>query len=423
MGRHFPVAAIDATLQLMVRPPDPLRWHRAVVRRGAGTARRVALALAVAASLVLSPVAAGVALQASVTSSDAAAHDDGVVAAVAAGVEGAGATADSAPRSEIAAPSLPAVPTPGVPASGVSPAATAAPTPMPTITAPPRAATVDAPVPATVLASLSKIRYDLPAPYYDHCHVWLGGRMTSRACLYGHTSSHTTIALYGDSHALAWFPALLRVVNDRGWRLLNVTMAACSPADIRPYSTTARSVMTACIAFRKAALAKLAKYHPAVIVVTGTRGFATIDAAGHVLTGAARTDAWVAGMQRTIAKLIPLAGRVVMMADTPNSRFLTPPSCVAANPRHEIKCATPLASAIAYSWLNTEYHVALAKQVAFIDAERWVCPTSPCPLVRGNFVVYRDHGHMTARYAATMWKKLEAAILTVRSQPGAIVGP
>jgi hypothetical protein len=181
--------------------------------------------------------------------------------------------------------------------------------------------------------------------------------------------------------------------------------------------------MTPCLTFRKAALAKLAKYHPAVIVVTGTRGFATVDSAGHVLTGAARTDAWVAGMKRTIAKLTPLTSRIVMMADTPNSRFLTPPSCIAAHPRHALVCATPLSSAIAYSWLNTEYHVALDTGVAFIDPERWVCPTSPCPLVRGNFVVYRDHGHMTARYAATMWKKLEAAILTVRSQPGAIIGP
>ena len=312
---------------------------------------------------------------------------------------------------------------PTVPASGVSTAAAATPTQMPTITAPPRAATVDAPVPATVLASLSKVRNDLAAPYYDHCHVSLGGRMTSGACLYGHTSSHTTIALYGDSHALSWFPALLRVVNDRGWRLLNVTMAACTPADIAPYSSSTHSVMTACLTFRKAALAKLAKYHPAVIVVTGTRGFATVNSAGRVLTGAARTSAWVAGMKRTIAKLRPLTSRVVMLADTPNSRFANPPACVAANPRHERACATPLSSAIAYSWLNTEYHVALQTGAAFIDAERWVCPTSPCPLVRGNYVVYRDPGHMTARYAATMWKKLEAAILTVRSRPGAVIGP
>ena len=96
---------------------------------------------------------------------------------------------------------------------------------------------------------------------------------------------------------------------------------------------------------------------------------------------------------------------------------------MAANPRHEIKCATPLASAIAYSWLNTEYHVALAKQVAFIDAERWVCPSSPCPEVIGSYVVHRNAGHITASFNRTLWPRLETAILAIRASKTWIVGP
>ena len=293
---------------------------------------------------------------------------------------------------------------------------------MPTITPPPRPATVDAAVPSSVLSSLGSVSGDRPLPYYDGCHVSMGGRMPGKSCLYGNLSSHTTIAIYGDSHALAWFPAVMRLVNDRRWRLLQVTMSACIPADVTPYSP-ASGVMTACIAFRKAAIAKLAKYHPTVIIVAGTRGFETIDSHGHVLTGAARRSAWTAGMKRTLGKLIPLASRVVMMADTPNSRFAVPTSCIASNPRHEIKCTTAVTRAINYAWLNTEYHVALAKHVAFIDPERWVCPTSPCPLVRGNFVVHRNGGHITAKYAATMWRKAQDAIDRVIAKSGVIIGP
>jgi hypothetical protein len=293
---------------------------------------------------------------------------------------------------------------------------------MPTITPPPRAASVDGPVPAAVRTSLKSIPGDIPTPFYDGCHVWLGGVMPAKSCLYGHPSSHTTIAIYGDSHALAWFPAVLRAVNDKGWRLLNVTMAGCTPADITPASATG-VVLTACVAFRKAALAKLAKYHPAVILVTGTRGFATVDRPGHLLTGAARTSAWVAGMGRTLAKLIPMARRVMLISDTPTSRFADPPGCLAKNLAHVLKCATPVSYAINYGWINTEFHVALGRGVAYLDAERWVCPTSPCALVHGTYVVDRDHGHMTARFASSLWKKMEAALVRVLAEPGAVIGP
>ncbi|MFN8628905.1 MAG: SGNH hydrolase domain-containing protein [Chloroflexota bacterium] len=253
----------------------------------------------------------------------------------------------------------------------------------------------------------------------------LSAKITSKSCLYGHTSSHTTIAMklsYGDSHALAWFPAVLKAVNDRGWRLLNVTMAGCTPADITPADGYGK-VLPACIAFRKAALAKLAKYHPTVILVTGTRGFATVDRPGHLLTGPTRTAVWIAGMKRTIAKLIPLARRVALISDTPISKFSNPPSCLSAHLSHTIACATPVSYAIGYGWINNELSVALAKHVAFLDAERWVCPTSPCPLVRGTLVVHRDHGHMTAKFASSLWKKMEGALDQIIATPGVVIGP
>ena len=235
--------------------------------------------------------------------------------------------------------------------------------------------------------------------------------MTSRSCLYGNLGSRTTIALFGDSHALAWFPAVLRFARDRGWRVLNLTMSACIPADIVPYSPSTHSVMTACRTWRTAAIAKLVKLRPAIIIVTGTRGFATINSHGTLLTGPARTAAWVAGMKRTLAKLRPAAGRVIVMADTPNSRFSSPASCIASHPRSELACATPVSRAISYAWLNTEYHTALAMGVGFIDPERWVCPTSPCPAIIGFRVVHRNPGHLTASFMDTLWRRLKLTVM------------
>ena len=65
---------------------------------------------------------------------------------------------------------------------------------------------------------------------------------------------------------------------------------------------------------RSTSRARLARVRPTVIIVAGTRGFSTIGSSGRVLTGAARTSAWVAGMKRTLTKLVPLTRRVVLLA-------------------------------------------------------------------------------------------------------------
>lgn len=297
------------------------------------------------------------------------------------------------------------------PMASPSPSPSPTPTPTPVLTPPPRPRTLEAPVPTRILASLGRVWSDIPLPYYDGCHVSSGGRMPARWCFYGNLASRTTIALFGDSHALSWFPAVLRFAKDRGWRVLSLTMSACVPADIIPYYRRTGSVMTACQAWRKAAIARLVKLKPAIIIVTGTRGFATIDSHGRLLTGPARTAAWVAGMKRTLAKLIPAARRVYLMADTPISRFTSPASCIASHPRSTLACATPVSFAVNYLWLNTEYHTALAMRTGFINPERWVCPTSPCPAHVGYRVVWRNKGHLTASFTDVQWRRLKLTVM------------
>ena len=120
------------------------------------------------------------------------------------------------------------------PTASPSPVAVPTATPTPVLTPPPRARTVDAPVPARILAVLGGVSADRPLPYRDGCHVSMGGRMTSRSCLYGNLASRTTIALFGDSHALAWFPAVLRFAGIAAGASSTSPMSACVPADIVP---------------------------------------------------------------------------------------------------------------------------------------------------------------------------------------------
>jgi len=272
-----------------------------------------------------------------------------------------------------------------------------------------RPSTLDGPVPRNLRPTLGAAPWDYPQPYLDGCHTGWDGKPSVNACLYGNLRSRTTIAIFGDSHALAWFPAVQRVAERQGWRLLNLTMSACPPADVRLWVPSWNRVSSECTSWREQAIRRLARERPAIILVSGTRGFQLADSSGTVLSGVARTMAWEAGMKRTLARLRPVAGRVIVIADTPLSR-VDPPVCLAQHPTSVLACSTPVAAAINQSWLEAERRLAGQAGAGFIDPSLWVCPSSPCPVVIGNALIFRNAGHLTATFAATMSRRLEQAM-------------
>jgi hypothetical protein len=301
-----------------------------------------------------------------------------------------------APSPDAAAP-LPAAP------------AVASPTPVPS-TEPSLPPTKDGPVPSDLQPSLAAAAEDYPVTFRDGCNVPEGGLASRGTCLYGNLGSPTTIALFGDSHAAFWFPAMEAFAQREGWRFLNLTMSSCTPADLSVYNSIFKRIYTECPAWRQQAIARLVATRPAVIVVTGTHGISPVDSAGGLLTGDALVAVWQAGMTRTLERLIPAAGRVILMADTPTSQF-DPAVCLSAHRASVLACATPVGRAIDEAWLAVERQVVAQTSVGFIDPTTWVCPSSPCPAVIGNLLVYQNAGHLTATFAAALTDRLGSAIL------------
>lgn len=241
--------------------------------------------------------------------------------------------------------------------------------------------------------------------------------------MYGNARSKTTIVLFGDSHALNWFPAVHRVAVARGWRLINVTRSACIPAHILSYDRRSRSIMRSCLTWRERAVAGIARIRPTIVLVSGTRGFAVVDSAGHELRGRAKTRAWIRGMKWTLARLVPNARRAILLADTPSTLYSSPAACLRRNRWHSIRCATSVAHAISYPWLNAEFGVARAMHSGFVNPELWVCPTRPCPEVVRGRLVHRNRGHLTVSFPSGQWRRMERAILTELSRPSTASGP
>lgn len=274
--------------------------------------------------------------------------------------------------------------------------------------APVRPATVDFPVPANLQPSLLNAIQDRPITYADHCHTQENLKPSTKPCIYGDTTSDITVALFGDSHALSWFPALNQVAKEKHWKLLSLTMSACTPADIPAYNRSTASLMNNCPIWRQASIQRIIHAHPFLILVAGTSGFATAIN-GVEIKGAQRTAIYTAGMNRTIAKLQTSGAQVVMMSDTP-AQAQDPLVCLSAHPKSTLACATPAATAISSDWIAVERQIAKKNGISLIEPQLWVCPTDPCPVVIGNLLTYFDTGHMTATFSQALAGRLKTAL-------------
>jgi len=163
--------------------------------------------------------------------------------------------------------------------------------------------------------------------------------------------------------------------------------------------------MTNCAIWRQSALAQIAKVKPYMTFVTGTRGFATIDASGNVLGGDAKTSAWKSGMAVTLKAVKKASANTFFISDTPISLYSFP-DCLTYSTESIEFCATPAAIAIDTDWLTVERNLANSVGVTWVNPTEWICNTDPCSPISKGALIYRDGGHLTASFAVQLERQL-----------------
>ena len=406
---HWPLLILPAAALGSLADPAPVRvglvvaavvlaaatqrWVEEPLRHGRwiGTTPRQNLALAGALSVVLVVSSLGVA---------------GRAEAALGAPSASSPSPDDASRLEAALPHIDVFEAPTRSSAG-----TAAPDPdveVPWI----RPRTMAAPVPPGLRPSLATARDDNPQPQEDGC---AGDRGTTKAdgCTYGGSADSPTMVLLGDSHALAWFPTLEQIAVDRGWRLISITKAACQVADIVQWDNTLGRAYSECAEWRRAVIERMDRLRPDLVVVTNSRGFTLASSDG---SGPIRPDdqpvQWQEGMARTLKELVPSAGQVVVLADTP-AATVNVPECVSGHKANILDCSTPVIEAIMPAWVDAARAAADAGGAAFIDPAPWVCPSDPCPPIVADLLVYRDRSHMTATFAAALSARLKETLSSI----------
>ncbi len=253
-------------------------------------------------------------------------------------------------------------------------------------------------VPSNLTPPLASAASALPIIVTNGCHLEHSGTR-SKPCIYGDTKSHTSVVLFGDSHAAAWFPALETISKEEHWRLVDLTKAGCPPPEVAIVLRGSAGAYPQCTEWRTNSEAYIANLHPALVIAIWARYVEEPEAeplAG-VPTGYGST--WDDGVEAIFKFLHKSAQHLVFISDTPTQEY-TVPDCVSGHPTDIYACTTPLSAAIRLPAVKAE-ELKLAKQnhIDTIDPTAWFCDPKRCPAIVGNIILYRDNAHMVPQWS------------------------
>jgi len=251
----------------------------------------------------------------------------------------------------------------------------------------------------SVRPSPGRANGDRGQAYKDGCHVGQSGT-DSPACVYGNPQSSTTVVLFGDSHALHFFPAVRRVADRRGWRLVSLTKSGCPPAEVDVYSRREHRFYAECGVWREAMLRRIEVEEKPALVVTSGRIHTAVMKDGTRLPQSQGLEALARGYATVVTRLVAAGADVVAIRDVPQAPWDIP-RCVATEMHHLRRCAFPKRKALPHP---DPVRAALRRVVGVrqIDPANELCVGRLCPGVTDDVLVYRNAGHLTATFAATL---------------------
>jgi peptidoglycan/LPS O-acetylase OafA/YrhL len=258
-------------------------------------------------------------------------------------------------------------------------------------------------VPANLQPSLRGASGDKPEIYDNGCHVNLVS-VEPQVCVYGDTTSDFTVALYGDSHAAQWFPALNQIALERQWRLVILTKMGCTTIDLITANSLVGPTYPGCRPWREKVLERLSAENVRVVFMTNSNRLTDPS------TGQPFADSIVkAGSATLITQLQSMGISPIVITDTPYPGTDVP-ICLSKAIKNVGSCAVSRDKGIRANRQQTSIDVAVDNNAQYLDVSHWVCSLDTCPVITGNILMYRDSHHLTTTYVQFLTPLIEAAV-------------
>jgi peptidoglycan/LPS O-acetylase OafA/YrhL len=216
-------------------------------------------------------------------------------------------------------------------------------------------------------------------------------------CVTGDTTSATTVALVGDSHAAMWNPAFQQLGAQRHWRLELLSKGACPLLDL-PIANPLRRLVEDfehCGQWRAQIMARLRAEHPQLIVLSMWRGYGADES----LTGFNAYDsAWISGLTRLVQQLRGVGAEVLVLGPVPDPHFVVP-ICLSGYLDDVAACTPSKSVAVNQRGIAAESAATQVGGGQYADVTRLFCTSDRCPVIVGDTLVYLDENHVTLEYS------------------------
>jgi hypothetical protein len=226
-------------------------------------------------------------------------------------------------------------------------------------------------------------------------------------CVIGTNKRAPIVALWGDSHAAQWYPALEPLLKRGIIRVQMLGKGTCPVADVlskqvdvsspNPVLTSSKSY-PACDRWRRSVLARLAQSPPAILITANW-----VD--GYMR---AYVKDWEHALIRTLRR-VPAQTHIIVMADTP-VLSQDPATCLAKHLVDTSVCDGVRSKAISAVAVRQNRAAAAAVGARYLDFTEYLCNRNICPVIIGNTLIYLDYLHLTASSAKAFAPLFETAI-------------
>jgi peptidoglycan/LPS O-acetylase OafA/YrhL len=293
---------------------------------------------------------------------------------------------------------------------GGSPTSTPFPGMTPALTMPPAAG------PPTTYAvtnalqpNLGNAAKDYERPWKDNCLGWESTTVPPAwgRCVYGNPKGTYQVALIGDSHASALFPAVNAMATAHGWKLVVYLKIDCSFVDIPITDINLKRPYTECATWNNNVIARLNAHPPDLAIVHMSRWIYNVNPADAGLTAQGNA------MAREMNK-IPNSSKLIMVQDIPDPWNMSVPDCLSAHLTDYRKCSYTRAVAFGSYMGKREAVAAKASGAALIVLTDSICPgTGLCPAVINGMIVFRDQHHLTATFSASLGPVMDQKVVAI----------
>jgi peptidoglycan/LPS O-acetylase OafA/YrhL len=257
-------------------------------------------------------------------------------------------------------------------------------------------------VPSNLNPSLGAAKNSLARPFRDGCDSGYTDPVL-HPCVYGDKKSSTTVALFGDSHAAQWFPAIDQLAQAHDWRVASLTKAVCPPVLLPIWNPVLHRPFRECDEWQTSALGWIAREKPAVVVMGAARHY------GPEYHFQVYSPQWVAGLAAMVQRIRTMGPQVVVMGPVPHPKGNVP-ECLSEHLRDAVACTQPLGASVSPDGIVAEQAGVVGAGGAYVNVIPWVCSSASCAVIIGNILVYRDDNHVTTSYATWLTPVIGATV-------------